>query len=277
MPSTVPAEVRPDWSATCAIPKSASFALPEASNSTFAGFRSRWRTPCAWAIGEPGGDVPGGPVGLLVGQGPAGEPLFERPAREVLEGHERPLAGLAVVVERGDVRVRERADGVRLAPEPPRVGLAREQLDRHLPVELEVGRGPDLGRLPAAEPLVEPVAAGDDLVAHAGSVCRRWRRSFRSPRRRRSCSGARARLPRRRCRSPRPRAASWPSRRARSSTCRRSGTRRWTAMPSAPRTRRESCRSSIGSLPARPRRGRSRPARRWESRPAGSSPTARMP
>ena len=48
-------------------------------------------------------------------------------------------------------------------------------------------------------------------------------------------------------------------------------------MPCAPRTRRESCRSSIGSPPARPRRGRSRPARRWGSRPAGSSPRARMP
>ena len=54
-------------------------------------------------------------------------------------------------------------------------------------------------------------------------------------------------------------------------------TPRWTATRFAPGTRRESCRSSIGSPPERLRHKRSRPARQWGSRPAGSYPRARMP
>ena len=47
VPTTDPVRVRSAASARLASPKSATFAVPAASNSTLAGFRSRWTTPTA--------------------------------------------------------------------------------------------------------------------------------------------------------------------------------------------------------------------------------------
>ena len=110
---------------------------------------------------------------------------------------------------------------------------------------------------------------------HAGSVCRRGRSSFHSPKRRRSCSGASGRSPPRRvpldgCGGPLSRRACARGRRPAAVP----RARRWTAMHCARRTRRARCRSSSGSLPAR-RAARARGRlRRWGSRRAVSFPRA---
>ena len=96
--------------------------------------------------------MPAAMRGLLVRQRrPVAQPLLERAAGDVLEHHVRPPVLLAVVVDLRDVRVGERCDRARLALEPGRVGVRREQLDRDEPPELEVLCAPDLGHPAAPE------------------------------------------------------------------------------------------------------------------------------
>ena len=70
------------------------------------------------------------------------------------------------------------------------------------PAELEILGAPDLGHAAAPEQLVEPVAAGDDGLGHRDTLCADRAPTYsRSSRRRRSCSPARSRWRRSRCRS----------------------------------------------------------------------------
>ena len=122
-------------------------------------------------VGETGCDLGRDASCVVVGKRPARrEPVFERAAGKVFERHERPSVGLAVLVEPADVRMRERCRGPGLALEAGRIRMRCQELDRDLPVELEIGRRPDLGHV-TAEAALQPVPADDDLLRHAGSVC----------------------------------------------------------------------------------------------------------
>ena len=98
------------------------------------------------------------------------QPLLERPVRQVLEHHERLAVGLAVVVERADVRMRERGGGARLALEARAVGARRERLDGDAAPELLVLGEPDGAHRAAAERLEQAVAPCDQLLGHAGGL-----------------------------------------------------------------------------------------------------------
>jgi len=112
---------------------------------------------------------------------------FERRPLDVLHHDVRPAAvGLACVEDGDDVRVRESRCQPRLAEEsPPERGVAgealREQLHRHLPVELGVVCEVHRGHAAVAERPLEPVAAATDAGrTHAGEFyprCKFFRRS----------------------------------------------------------------------------------------------------
>jgi hypothetical protein len=104
------------------------------------------------------------------------EAVLERPTRQVLEHHVRTAVLLAVVVEPGDVRMRQRGDGLRLALEAGRVGVAAQELDRDLAAELHVVREPDLGHGARAELVLEAITAADRLVHRASSLWATWPR-----------------------------------------------------------------------------------------------------
>ena len=116
--------------------------------------------------------------------------VLERAVRQVLEHHVRPAVGLAVVVERADVRMRERCDRASLTLEAGPVGARREHLHGDPPLELVVVREPDGAHRAAAERLEQPVAAGDRLPRHLRGII--VIHGERPPRDRRS-TGARAR------------------------------------------------------------------------------------
>ena len=123
--------------------------------------------PVRVRMGEAGGDLGREPLRLEVGQRPtAAEALLERAAAEVFEDEVRPALGLADVVDPGDVRMGQRGDRAGLPDEPRRVGVAREELERHEAPELAVLGQPDLGHAAAAEQVakLEPVA--DHLAGH---------------------------------------------------------------------------------------------------------------
>ena len=163
------------------------------------------------------------------------QPLLERPARQPLERHERPGLVLAVVVDAHHVLVRQRGDGLRLAPEPPEVGGRREDLQRDGPVER--------ARRARARP---PTSARGPAAPRAGSGRRPRLRVSRhtvlpdsgvaTHPRGGAGAGARARRARCRpstCRRRRRRDASLRRTCAPASTSRRSPARRWTASPCA--------------------------------------------
>jgi hypothetical protein len=83
--------------------------------------------PAVVRVSKARGDVGGDAFALgVVERPPAGEPIFERAAREVLEHHVRTALCAPVVVDPADVRVRERGDGLGLAFEALRIGLGTE-------------------------------------------------------------------------------------------------------------------------------------------------------
>jgi hypothetical protein len=92
------------------------------------------------------------------------EVVFERPARDVLQDDVRATARLAVVVDASHVGVRAGCVGAGLALEPEAVGVGRQELDRHAPVELQVVGEPDRGHSAAAERVPQPVAPGEHVA-----------------------------------------------------------------------------------------------------------------
>ena len=127
--------------------------------------------------GEPGRDLRGDLERLARRQRAADQALAQRLAVEQLHRGEGDLAVLAEIEDRQDVRMRERRDRLGLALEArQRVGVGgemrRQDLDRHLAVELGVAGAEDLAHPALAE-------LGDDLVgAEPGSdhrVARSWR------------------------------------------------------------------------------------------------------
>ena len=140
--------------------------------------------PARVCVSEAGGQLPRELLRLVVQVRLAGSDLLlECPARQVLQHHERSSGFLAVVVETADVRVGERRDGMCLAVEPGRIGVAAEKLQCDATAELGVVGEPDFGHAPAPEERVEPVAARHQFVCHAASLCGPWRVSCRSARR----------------------------------------------------------------------------------------------
>ena len=163
-------------------------------------------------VREPGGDLAGRSARCrrrCSGLPGASRSSSVPPGRYSSTMYRRP-AVFAVVVEGADVRVRERGCRAGLALEAGRVGLGREQLDRDGAVELEILRGPDLGHAAGPEPVLEAVAAGDDLRVHGGSVCPRRGAADTRPGTGARPRAGRAPCRRRRSRSPRRRAAFSP-------------------------------------------------------------------
>ena len=127
--------------------------------------------PALVGMCEAGGDRDRDALCLVVREGPpGGEPLLEGAVRQVLEHHVRPAVRFAVVVERADVRVRERGHGPSLALEPGAVGARCEHLDRDPAVELVVVGEPDGAHRPAAQRLEQPVPACDRLPRHLRGI-----------------------------------------------------------------------------------------------------------
>ena len=241
VPSTVPASVSVPESVMRAIPKSAIFGLALAVEEDVRRLQVAMDEPALVRVREPCGDLGRDPQCLRVGQRRARfQAILERAVRQVLEHHVRLSVGLAVVVERAEVRMRERGGRARFALEAGAVGGRREELHRDA-----AGRAPGPRR-------ARPSSSPHDRVARsAGTALRSARRSspadYRgrswklcrgSTRRSGSCSHGRGRSPPRTSRSRRPRAGCSPRPRVPPSTCRRSTARRWTASQSARRTRR---------------------------------------
>ena len=135
-------------------PKSSSLA-PTFVRKTLPGFRSRWTMPARCASIERAGDLHRDRQRLGERQRPAGDPIGQRLALEVLHDEERGSVVLADVVQRADVRVGELRDGARFQVE------AR--------AELRIGRqrlGQDFHR---DEP-IEPGVAGFVDLAHAAGA-----------------------------------------------------------------------------------------------------------
>ena len=94
-------------------------------------------------------------------------------AVDVLEDDELAAVVLAAVDHRDDVRVRERGDGPRLAPEALDVVLVLrvllvEDLQRDLAIEQAVMRAEDAGHAAGTDELLELVPVGKDFADHAG-------------------------------------------------------------------------------------------------------------
>src|SRR5204863_4259823 len=100
----------------------------------------------------------------------------ERAPGKVLEDHVLTTVGLAVVVEAGDVRVRQRGDRLCLALEPRRVRAAADELDRDLAAELGVVREPDLGHRARSELFLEAIPPADRLMHGRSSLWGKWPR-----------------------------------------------------------------------------------------------------
>ena len=125
--------------------------------------------PASVCVREPGRDLGRDPRRLASGSGSARlQPLLERAVRQVLEHHERLSVRLAVVVERAEVRVRERRGRARLALEARAVGGRREQLDGDATVELRSPR-----------PATRSSSPRGRVARSAGSALRSARRSSR--------------------------------------------------------------------------------------------------
>src|SRR5581483_9461391 len=131
--------------------------------------------PACVCVCETRGDVCRHPRRWLVRRRAAGEqPLLQRPAGQQLEHHERPAVGVAVVVERSDVRMRQRRGGARLADEALGIGGGAEHLHGHAAGELFVLGLPYRAHGAAPERLHEAIPTGDALFRHrAGLSC--WR------------------------------------------------------------------------------------------------------
>ncbi len=152
-----------------AIPKSAIFARSSLSKRMFAGFRSRWTRPRSCACASPAAVSVAMRSVSSSSIRPRLQPVLERAVRQVLEHHVAPTGVLAVVVDRRDVRVRERRGRARLALEAGGVGLHAEHLDRDTPAELLVLSEPDGAHRPASQRFEQAVTPGDHLRSH---VCR---------------------------------------------------------------------------------------------------------
>ena len=118
--------------------------------------------PFSWASSRASATWRARAQGFVEGNRPALEPLGQVLAGDELEHEERLAVRLVEAVDRGDVRVVERGEQVRLAPEArealfvPRE-LGRQHLDRDLAVELGVARAEHFAHPPGAE-------GGGDLV-----------------------------------------------------------------------------------------------------------------
>ncbi len=130
-------------------------------------------------MGEPrsGEDLPRDLHGLADGQPPLDQVLERRPL-DVLHGDVRHALVLAAVVDRDDVWVLKARGGCGLPAEPLDellvLGVARKhELERDPAAEHPVVRRPDVGHPTGAEPVQQPVAAGDKGVG--GERRRQWR------------------------------------------------------------------------------------------------------
>ena len=137
-------------------PKSRILTCPSLVTKTFSGFRSRWMMPFSCAAARPLRDLQRVVHGLLQGDRARVEPAAQRLALQQLHDGEGDAVVGAEVVDREDVRMRERRDGLRLALEPrERVGIGGdgfgEDLDRDVAVELRVPRPVDLAHAARAE------------------------------------------------------------------------------------------------------------------------------
>ena len=165
VPITSPGLVSGSPLATCATPKSASFAKPapaagSATTITFWGFTSRWTTPRACACPSASQSTTPIRAASRSETAPALQQLRERAAAHQL-GHEVDLVLVeGQLVDGDDARMVQPGGRARLALDPlPAPALERHRLDGHLALELLVPRQPDHAEPARAQAAVEPVAA----------------------------------------------------------------------------------------------------------------------
>ena len=149
-------------------PKSRTLTLPSGVSLTFPGLRSRWTIPFSCAASSASAICRATARASSRGSGAALQPLGEVLALDELHDEGADAARLLEAVDRGDVRVLELGEELRLALEAGEaVGVGGERLgedlDRDLALQLRVGRAVDDPHPALAE------RAGDLVAAEAGS------------------------------------------------------------------------------------------------------------
>ena len=165
-----------------ASPKSSSFAdvtperpAPPVVSITLPGFRSRWTMPCLCAASRASAICAAMSSACASGTGPRSQALGERLAGEMFHDEVGRAVVAADVVERADVRVRERGDGAGLPLEARaavRIGaqFGGEDLDGDRAVEAGVAGLVDLAHAAGADSRLDLVGSeaspGDEAHGH---------------------------------------------------------------------------------------------------------------
>ena len=147
------ADAAPGGSIALARPKSRTLTLPSGVTLTFAGLRSRWTIPFSCAASRASAICRAMARASSSGSGPALQPLGEVLALDELHDEGADAARLLEAVDRGDVRVLELGEELRLALEAREaLGVGGERLgqdlDRDLALQLRVGRAVDDSPIP---------------------------------------------------------------------------------------------------------------------------------
>ena len=168
VPTMSPVRVSASAVATCATPKSASFANPapaagSASTMTFPGFTSRWMTPRACACSSASHRALPMRATSRSEIAPAPRQLRERSAPNQLGDQVDVVVVGRQLVDADDAGVVQPRGGTRLARDPLTLAaLARDHLHGDLALQLLVPRQPHDAEPAGAQAALHPVAADDE-------------------------------------------------------------------------------------------------------------------
>ena len=161
----------PAGSASFASPKSSTFTTPSGVTLMFAGFRSRWMMPCSCAASSASAIWRAIGSASSSGIGAARDPIGQRLAFDQFEHERVGLTAVLETVDRGNVRMIERRQHLRLALEArDAIGIERERvgddLQRDVATELRIARAIDLAHAAGAE------GGEDDFIrTETGAAC----------------------------------------------------------------------------------------------------------
>ena len=135
--------------------------------------------PVAMRVVERAGDLDRVRQRLVQRQSPVRQSRGQRVALEVLHDEEVDLVMTPDVVQRADVRVRERGNRPRFAGEPGAHLLIerdarREDFDRHRAIETGVGGAEDFSHAPGAERAFNAVRAQGGTGTKIGTIMEQW-------------------------------------------------------------------------------------------------------
>ena len=132
-------------SSAFARPKSRTFTVPSGRSLMFAGFRSRWMTPCSCAASSASEICPRDRQGFADRNRALRDAIRERGTLDEFEDKRMRRATVLEAVNRGDVRMIQRRQHLGFAPEsrePIRIQRERfgQHLQRHVAIQLRVAR-----------------------------------------------------------------------------------------------------------------------------------------